>query len=135
MRIEISLSDSVDTDEVLRLYRANKWSSAEKPQQLMPALRSSHSLVTARVDKELVGLGNAISDGHLVTYFPHILVLPQYQGKGVGRRMMEAMLQRYFGFHQLILTADGEAVEFHKSQGFVRAGKTEPMWVYAGGDH
>ena len=68
MQVDISLSDSIDTDEVLRLYRANEWSSAERPTELMAALRGSHSLVTARVADELVGIGNAISDGHLVVY-------------------------------------------------------------------
>jgi GNAT superfamily N-acetyltransferase len=33
-----------------------------------------------------VGLGNAISDGALVVYYPHMLVLPEYQGRGIGRR-------------------------------------------------
>lgn len=135
MQVEISLSDSVTMDEVLRLYRANEWSSAEKPQQLMAALRGSHALVTARISNELIGLGNAISDGHLVVYFPHMLVLPQFQRKGVGRKMMEAMLGRYSGFHQIMLAADGEAVDFYKSLGFMRAGKTEPMWIYAGTEH
>lgn len=66
LQIEISLTDSIDTEEVLRLYRANEWSSAEKPDQLMAALRNSHSLVTARASGELVGIGNAISDGILL---------------------------------------------------------------------
>lgn len=34
-----------------------------------------------------------------------------------------------------MLTADGKAIEFYKSVGFIRAGKTEPMWVYAGTEH
>ena len=135
MQVDISLSDSVQEGEVLCLYRANQWSSAEKPTQLMAALRGSHSLVTARVSGELVGLGNAISDGHLVVYFPHMLVLPRLHGKGVGRKMMQAFLEKYSGFHQLMLTADGGGVEFYKALGFERAGKTEPMWVYAGTEH
>lgn len=135
MNIDISLADGIGQDEVLRLYRANGWSSAEKPVQLMAALRNSHALVTARIGEELVGIGNAISDGHLVVYFPHMLVHPEYQGKGVGRLMMAAMLERYAGFHQMMLTADGEAVDFYKAMGFERAGKTEPMWIYAGSEH
>ncbi|MOA43420.1 Acetyltransferase (GNAT) family protein [compost metagenome] len=101
----------------------------------MAALRGSHSLVTARVSGELVGLGNAISDGHLVVYFPHMLVQPKFHGKGVGRKMMQAFLERYSGFHQLMLTADGRAIDFYKAIGFERAGKTEPMWIYAGTEH
>ena len=135
MQVEISLHDSIETDEVLRLYRANEWSSADKPTELMAALRGSHSLVTARVSNKLVGLGNAISDGHLVVYFPHILVLPEFHGKGVGRKMMQALLDKYSSFHQLMLTADGRAIDFYKTLGFERAGKTEPMWIYAGTEH
>ena len=135
MNIEVSLADSIEQEEVLDLYRANGWSSAEKPIQLMAALRNSHALVTARIGGELAGLGNAISDGHLVVYFPHMLVHPEHQWKGVGRLMMQAMLERYAGFHQMMLTADGAAIDFYKAMGFERAGKTEPMWVYAGSEH
>lgn len=135
MDITVSFADQLEQDEVIRLYRANGWSSAEKPVRLMAALRNSHALVTARIEGELVGLGNAISDGHLVVYFPHMLVHPAQQGKGVGRLMMGAMLERYAGFHQMMLTADGAAIDFYKALGFERAGKTEPMWIYAGSEH
>lgn len=135
MNIDVSLAGELEEEEVIRLYRANGWSSADKPAQLMAALRNSHALVTARIGDELVGLGNAISDGHLVVYFPHMLVHPAHQGKGVGRLMMQSMLERYAGFHQMMLTADGEAIDFYKAMGFERAGKTEPMWIYAGSEH
>jgi len=135
MQTEISLTDSISEDEVVEIYQRNEWSSAEKPEQLMAALRNSHSLVTARQEGRLVGLGNALSDGHLVVYYPHMLVHPDYQGQGIGRLLMEAMMDRYSGLHQQMLTADGEAIEFYKKLGFERAGKTEPMWIYGGNDH
>lgn len=135
MNIEISMKDRIEQAEVIALYRANEWSSAEKPDQLLAALRNSHSLVTARISGQLVGIGNAISDGHLVVYFPHMLVHPSYQGQGVGRQMMQALQKKYTGFHQQMLTADGDAIDFYKSLGFSRAGKTEPMWIYDGSEH
>jgi GNAT superfamily N-acetyltransferase len=133
--MQISMNDVITEQEVIDIYKANAWSSAEKPKELMAALRNSHSLVTARTAGKLIGIGNAISDGYLVVYFPHMLVDPMSQGQGVGRRMMAAMLEKYSGFHQQMLTADGKAIEFYKSVGFVRAGKTEPMWIYAGDEH
>lgn len=135
MDIQISLSDQIENEEVLAIYKANKWSSAEKPTQLLSALRGSHCLVTARISGILVGIGNAISDGYLVVYYPHMLVHPKYHRKGIGKKMMEAMQCKYSGFHQQILTADGDAIEFYKAVAFVKAGETQSMWIYSGNEH
>ena len=135
MDVKIELNGKIKKAEVIELYRLNGWSSSEKPEQLLPALRNSHTLVTARKNGQLIGIGNAISDGYLVVYYPHMLVHPQEHGKGVGKKMMETMQLIYKGFHQQMLTADGGAIEFYKALGFERAGKTEPMWVYAGNEH
>lgn len=122
-------------EQIIALYRANDWSSAKKPELLHKALTNSHALFSAWHGDRLVGLGNAISDGFLVVYYPHLIVLPEYQGRGVGTELMRLLMARYAGFHQHMLVADGKAIEFYRKCGFERAGKTEPMWIYAGGDH
>jgi len=132
MPATITLDDKLEQTEVIDLYRANGWSSADKPTELLRALRNSHSLVTARIGLKLIGIGNAISDGHLVVYYPHLLVHPDQQGQGIGKAMMERLQLRYSGFHQQMLTADGKAIEFYKQLGFSRAGQTESMWIYSG---
>jgi hypothetical protein len=48
---------------------------------------------------------------------------------------MRALQEKYSSFHQQILVADGKAVGFYKSLGFEQAGKTQPMWIYAGSEH
>ncbi len=133
--VEYSFDDLPGRDEVLALYEANHWSSASKPDQLMKALANSHSLVTSRIDGRLVGLGNALSDGHLVAYYSHLLVHPDFQRMGIGRGIVEKMQERYGGFHQQMVVADGDALDFYASLGFRRAGRTEPMWIYDGNDH
>ena len=135
MDIEINTQDQINNDEVLVLYKANEWSSADKPEVLLAGLRNSHSLVTARIADRLVGLGNAISDGYLVVYYPHMIVHPDFQRMGIGRKMMKELQLIYSGFHQQMLTADGNAVAFYQSLGFEKAGKTESMWIYAGHEH
>jgi len=134
---DIRYSDTRDLplESVLALYRANAWSAAEKPALLHKALLNSHSLVTAWDGPGLVGLGNAISDGWLVVYYPHLLVMPEYHRRGIGTELMRRLRARYAGFHQHILIADGRALDFYRKCGFVRAGKTESMWIYAGHDH
>ena len=135
MTISLSVKRDLDANDILQLYKSNKWSAAEKPELLMKALLNSHSLVTAWDGATLVGLGNAISDGYLVVYYPYLLVLPSYQGKGIGRLIMDKMQEIYRGFHMQMLTADGKAIDFYKKNGFERAGQTEPMWIYKGNDH
>ena len=48
---------------------------------------------------------------------------------------MRRLKKKYQGFHQHVLIADGRALEFYRKCGFTRAGRTEPMWIYAGTDH
>ncbi len=135
MTIEVKFSKDVNQDEVIALYRANQWSSADKPDDLINALKSSHTLVTARDNGLLIGLANAISDGFLMVYYPHMLVMPQYQGKGVGHLIMAKMQEKYRDFHMQMLTADGKAIDFYEKVGFEKAGKTQPMWIYKGDEH
>jgi ribosomal protein S18 acetylase RimI-like enzyme len=133
--IQYSETRDLPLEGVLALYRAHGWSSAEKPDVLHKALLASHSLVTAWEGSKLVGIGNTLSDGHMVVYYSHLLVLPEYQGRGIGTRLMRMLMGRYEGFHQHILVADGRAIDFYRKCGFKRAGKTEPMWIYAGHEH
>ena len=135
MNIKITLNTSIEEKEVIALYEANEWSSAKKPKELLAALHNSHTLVVARSFGKLVGMGNAISDGYLVVYYPHMLVHPDHHGKGIGRKMMDAMQTVYSSLHQQMLTADGDAIKFYETLGFERAGRTESMWIYAGNDH
>lgn len=133
--IVYSETRDIPLEAILKLYSANEWSSANKPNELHDALTNSHSLLTAWDGVRLVGLGNAISDGHLVVYYPHMLVDPEYQRRGIGSELMRRLMAIYESFHQHVLIADGRAIDFYEKCGFTRAGKTEPMWIYAGKDH
>src|SRR5712672_971135 len=114
MRVQYRSAKSLPKAEVLNLYRSVQWSAARKPVHLMRALERSHSVVSAWVNGSLVGLGNAISDGSLVVYYPHLLVSPDFQRHGIGREIMKRLMRRYRGFHQHMLVAEAEAVSFYR---------------------
>ena len=135
MNIRLSETRDIELEQIIELYKSNKWSAAEKPDKLYHALINSHALITAWNGDKLVGLGNSISDGYLVVYYPHLLVHPEFQGRGIGKSIMDKMIEKYKDFHMQLLTADVEAFDFYKKTGFVRAGKTEPMWIYKGNEH
>ena len=106
--VEIRLSETkeIDTEQIVELYRANQWSSAEKPAELKNALLNSHALITAWDKEKLVGLGNAISDGYLVVYYLHLLIHPEYQGIVIGHMIVVMFQNKYYNFHLLMLSAD-----------------------------
>ncbi len=134
---EIAIRENAELprDQVLALYRECEWSAASRPDALLQALAGSDCVISAWDQSLLVGLGNAISDGALVVYYPHLLVRPAYRRQGVGRRIMEAFRQRYGAFHQQALLAVSGASVFYESVGFTRAQSVTPMWVYDDSDH
>ena len=133
--IELREDKELPRDQVLALYRANKWSSADKPDALLNHLRESPSVVSAWDGEELIGLGNVMSDGQLVAYYSHLLVSPERQNDGVGTRIARRLMERYQNFHQQVLLADGQSIEFYRRLGFTNAGSTQSMWIFQGDEH
>src|SRR5436309_15336927 len=95
--VKYSETRDLPIESVLALYQANDWSSAEKPDLLHKALLASHSVLTAWDGAMLVGLGDALCGGFLVVYYFQLLVLPEYQGRGLGTELMRRAMARYQG--------------------------------------
>ncbi len=130
--MDVTIRDNADLTEsaVVALYRSCNWSAAEKPKELMKALANSDAVITAWQNERLVGLVNAISDGALVVYYPHLLVAPDAQHHGIGSTLLARIQERYHGFHQQVLLAYSHAVGFYQRSGFVVAQGMVPFWIY-----
>lgn len=131
--ITYSTDPNIPRARLLPLYVANNWASAKKPDKLVKGIANSSTVITAWDDDLLVGLGNAITDGHLVVYFPHLLVHPDYRRQGIGSEIVSRLKVEYEGFHQQILVSEHTAIEFYQSCGFAKAGKRIPMIVSSRG--
>lgn len=58
----------------------------------------------------------------------HLWVLPEFIGKGYGKKLLEETIKRYTKNHKPILVeADPNAEPFYKSQGFVTYDKIESL--------
>jgi GNAT superfamily N-acetyltransferase len=111
----------VDADALLDLYDAVGWSSyTSTPQVLEAAIAGSSYVVVARRDDRLVGLARAMSDDATICYLQDVLVLPAEQRTGVGRALVEAVLDRYRSVRQKVLLTDDEAGQraFYESLGY-----------------
>lgn len=126
--IKFSSAKDIPEESLRYLYEANDWSAVADPEALRGALANSHSVVTAWDGPRLVGLGSTLSDGHLVVYYSHLLVHPDYQRTGIGAAITKRLQDEYAGFHQHVLIADGNAVEFYRKMGFEQADNHLSMW-------
>jgi GNAT superfamily N-acetyltransferase len=98
-----------DTDELVRLYGSVGWSVyTDDPEQLAAAVCNSTFVVTAYDDGLLVGLLRAVSDDVSIVYVQDLLVDPDHQQRGIGRRLLERCLDRFAHVRQRVLLTDDE---------------------------
>ena len=67
-----------------------------------------------------MGLVRAVGDGASIVFIQDVLVLPEYQRRGIGTALMKAVMARYAGVYQLQLLTDStpRAKAFYRSLGF-----------------
>lgn len=71
--------------------------------------------------EKLVGIIRVVGDGHSVVFIQDILVLPEYQSRGIGTELLQCIMQEYKGVYQKHLLTDNteKTIQFYKSQGFM----------------
>ena len=114
-------TDYVEKD-VLHLYASVGWTAyTDHPDTLREGF--SHSLLTlaAYEDDRLVGLIRMVGDGVTVVLIQDLLILPEYQRKGIGTKLMQAALDRFSHVRQIQLVTDQteKNIALYQSQGFV----------------
>lgn len=110
--------------EVLALYESVGWTNYTRdPAMLRRAFAGSLAVLGAYDGGRLIGLVRAVGDGASVLLVQDLLVLPEWQRKGVGTALMRAMLERFNTVYQTFLMTDDTAEHdaFYRSLGFTHA--------------
>src|SRR5699024_9481631 len=95
--------------EAMELYDAVGWSAyTEDPATLERSFAGSSHVVTARRGGVLRGVARVIGDGATITYLQDVLVHPDEQRAGLGRRLVDAVLAPYAAVRQHVLLTDAE---------------------------
>lgn len=94
--INYELTDYITPEEYMEMRRIVGW--GEFPlEQAAQGLKNSFILICFRVDGKPVGLGRAVSDHGYVVYIADVIVIPEYQGQGLGRTIMNTILDKIKG--------------------------------------
>jgi GNAT superfamily N-acetyltransferase len=127
---EIALVERTPTlDEYRRLRTVVGWNEVAEEGVRVGLPRSLFAVVLERAG-EAVGCGRVVGDGGVYFYVQDVIVLPQLQGRGLGARIMDAVM-RYLedtaapgAFVGLMAAKDVEA--FYRRYGFERRADDRP---------
>ena len=114
MDIKYTVNDSLDTIEFIELAN-NIWPRDYKEDLIKVALSNTIN-ITARDNGKLVGCVRILTDYVFFGTITEILVLPTYQGKGIGKALMRLVedttpTNLYFG-------AQPHVEEFYNKLGY-----------------
>lgn len=109
---------------LLELYGAVGWQAYLKPGVLREAYSRSLYALGAFDGDRLVGAVRAVGDGCTVVLIQDLLVLPEYQQRGIGRELLCRALDDFSHVRQRLLLADDTPAlsRFYRHAGFVPVG-------------
>lgn len=93
--------------------------SSTEPEICKRAFLGSKVTVFVFDDESMIGVARAISDGVKQAAIYDVAILPEYQGKGIGRTIMESITNKLPGCN-FILYANVGKEAFYEKLGFRR---------------
>ena len=87
------------------------------PATLALSFKNSQVRCFVYADNKIIGAGRALSDGALWTVVFDVVLLPDYQGLGLGRALMDSLIAQGGAFNVMLYAAPGKQ-PFYAKQDF-----------------
>ena len=127
-------SEIPDSDQFWKLFQTTGWNEKYQlsPDDLMQALRASWYLLGAYDGEQLVGFGRLVSDGVLHAMIYELIVLPEYQGQGIGGKILEKLVEKCqeADVRDIQLFCARGKRSFYERRGFVKRPEDAPGMQY-----
>ena len=120
----------INMNQIMELYKSAQWTNyTNNPHMLESALKHSLKILGAFAGNKLVGLIRVVGDGYSIIYIQDIIVLPEYQGQGIGKRLIFEIDELYAHVYQKVLLTDNKpkTKAFYESCGFSSSDKFNCM--------
>lgn len=111
--------DDINWNEVEALYRSAPLGN-KSAAHLRLVFSNSRFAFFVRDGTRLIAAGRALADGGDCSYICDVAVLPDYQGRGVGREMVSRLVAASKGHKKIILYSAVGKEDFYRKLGFRR---------------
>ncbi|MDR7073395.1 GNAT family N-acetyltransferase [Fictibacillus barbaricus] len=108
--------DSIDWVELESLFQAVNWDGFPK-EKLMKAFTASYFVTLIYSGEKLIGCGRVVTDGVFYGAIYDVIVHPEYQGIGIGKKIMNDILTKAKDIFFIHLTATTGREGFYEKLG------------------
>ncbi|KAA3613352.1 MAG: GNAT family N-acetyltransferase [Calditrichaeota bacterium] len=109
--------ENIDWIELSELYRVAPLGK-KMPESLKTAFTNSRFKCFIFDNQRLIGVGRALADGIDCSYICDIAVNPEYQGLGLGKKIVNKLVELSDGHKKIILYANPGKENFYENLGF-----------------
>lgn len=81
----------LDVDTYLSIRKQVNWKKLTE-EQAKKALENSMYTLVAMEDDKVLGMGRIVGDGAVICYIQDLVVVPEAQGRGVGKMIIEKLI-------------------------------------------
>ena len=116
-------------EDLQDLFLSVEWSSGHFPDKLQIAMRNFETVISAWDGDKLVGMICAMDDGIMTAYVHYLLVRPDYQDKGIGRKLVSRVKEIYKDYLRIVVVGYDDEVQFYENCGFEKADDASPLFI------
>ena len=129
MSIEYKNTHEFSEQDLKDLFLSVEWSSGHFPDKLVVAMKNFKTVISAWDGDKLVGMICAMDDGIMNAYVHYLLVRPEYQGKSIGRELVERVKEIYKDYLRVVVVAYNGELAFYEHCGFKKADDASAMFI------
>jgi ribosomal protein S18 acetylase RimI-like enzyme len=121
--MNINITASLPTEqEYFELFETTGWNADYKltSGELFQSIQNSFYFVSAYKDEKLVGFGRMLSDGIAHAVLFDVIVDPEHQRKGIGKKITEMLIEecKRLKIRDIQLFCAKGKIDFYKKLGF-----------------
>ena len=123
MKYNFMINNDITSKDIIDVFKSVGWNKDEN--NIVEAFKNSY-YITAYDENKLVGFARAISDNHYYTGIYDVVVRPDYQKKGIGKKLVTMLVDKFRGNYFFLTYTEGNK-EFYENCGFIE--NKNSMWI------
>lgn len=118
MQVELNPElTQADRERISKIFELVDWGT-RTPEEIKQAFSKSSVVSIVKHDAQIVGFGRTVDDGKYYALLVDVVVHPSFQAKGIGKTIVNTLLEQLQGYNFVTLTAAPNKEGFYRKLGW-----------------